>query len=156
MPPPQFPSCLLARHEAGLFDEALHIIKCLKGDHRGDDFNRQILPLCQPLIEAVGHRFAYEAALKAYVDPKILALYEIGVIRKDASWYVEHASLSRFRQMQMEDAALSAMPELNTMLNDTGAEPYCTAPIVSKKAWNLFVNRLPKCENLMGTVQAVL
>jgi acyl-CoA oxidase len=154
MPPPNFPSYLLAKHEAGLFREACDIMNGFSGGHRSDDFNRQILPLCQPLIEAVGHRLAYEAALEAHVDRKLLDLYEIGAIRKDASWYVEHAGLSRRSQMQMEDTALSEMPELSKLLYGTGAEPYCSAPIVSGKAWNEFVSRLPKYGSFGDMVKA--
>lgn len=144
MPPPRDPTGLLARHEAGLFEEARQVVANLGASHRSEGFNRLILPLCQPLIEAIGHRMAYEAATKAKVHPDLLALYLAGVVKYDSSWYVEHMGLGRRAQHEMEDRALtSALPHLELFLEQTGARPYCIAPIASDESWNKFVNSLP-------------
>lgn len=144
MPTPADPTSLLARHEAGLFDEARQVVANLGAGHRSEGFNRLILPLCQPLIEAIGHRMAYEAAVRAKVNPDLLALYVAGVVKHDASWYVEHLALGRRAQQEMEDRALTAaLPKLEEFLETTGARPYCIAPIVSDESWARFVENLP-------------
>jgi hypothetical protein len=144
MPASEFPDCLLARHEAGLFEECQKVIAGLGSGHRSEGFNRLVLPLCQPLVEAIGHRMAYEAAVKAKVDPELLALYEAAVVKLDSSWYAEHAGFGRRAQAEAEDrAATAALPNLGKYIADTKVEPYCQAPIVSDLAWSTFVAGLP-------------
>ena len=144
MPTPADPSSLLARHEAGLFEEARRIMADLGMRHRSNGFNRLILPLCQPIVEAIGHRMAYEAAVKAKVDPNLLALFVAAVIKHDFSWYVEHLELRRRQQQEMEDRALEALlPKLEQLLEATNVKSYCLAPIVSDQAWDKFVESLP-------------
>ncbi|KAF9056772.1 hypothetical protein BDP27DRAFT_1373213 [Rhodocollybia butyracea] len=48
--------------------------------------------LCKPLVDAIGHRMAYDAAVEANLSPDIIALYEIGAIKNDASWFVKFSS----------------------------------------------------------------
>lgn len=146
MPPAADPTSFLARHEARLFDEARQVVANLGDSHRSEGFNRLVLPLCQSLIEAIGRRMAYEAAVKAKVNPDLIALYVAGVVKYDASWYVEHLGLGRRAIHEMEDRALTvALPHLETLLEQTGARPYyCIAPIVSDEAWSEFVQRLPR------------
>ncbi len=147
MPPPADSTSLLARHEAGLFDEARGIMASIGTGHRSQGFNRHILPLCQPLVEAIGHRMAYEAAVKAKVDPDLIALFVAGVVKHDSSWYVEHMSLHRREQQEMEDSAIMAtLPRLEEFLEATGARPYCVAPIVSDEGWDRFMEALPHCD----------
>ena len=144
LPPPADSTSLLARHEAGLFDEARQIVANLKEGHRSEGFNRLVLPLCQPLIEAIGHRMAYEAAVKARVNADLIALYVAGVVKYDASWYVEHLGLGRRSILEMEDRAITAaLPHLESLLEETGARQYCVAPIVSDDTWDNFVRNLP-------------
>ncbi|TCD66582.1 hypothetical protein EIP91_001139 [Steccherinum ochraceum] len=145
MPEPADPTSLLAQHEAGLFDEARSVAMSLGTGHRSDAFNRLILPLCQPLIEAIGHRMAYEAAMAAHVDPDILKLYVANALKHDASWYVQHGGLTRREIADMEDRAVgNLLGRLEELLEDTGAEAYVHAPIVSDEGWNAFVDRLPR------------
>lgn len=162
MPTPADPTSLLARHEAGLFEEARQIMASLGSGHRSQGFNRLILPLCQPLVEAIGHRMAYEAAMKAKVDPDLIALFVAGVVKHDPSWYVENLSLRRRDQQEMEDSAvLATLPRLEELLEATGARPYCVAPIVSDETWASFVENLPhydghaKLELISGTERRV-
>lgn len=147
MPPPADPSSLLARHEAGLYDEARAVVLTLAETQRSEEFTRLVLPLCQPLIEAIGHRMAYEAAVRANVDADVIALYVAGALQYDASWYVEHLGITRRQMAEMEDRALSAtFPRLEDLLEQTGAGPYCTAPIISDESWAGFVENLPGYE----------
>ncbi|OGM41715.1 acyl-CoA oxidase [Aspergillus bombycis] len=143
MPPPRYPACLLAIFEAGLFRHARDIIDSLERAQRTGEFNRRILPRCQTLVEAVGHRMAYEAGLDSGVVPELLDLYEAGVVVQHSGWFVENLGLDTETQFNMEMQAMNGvLPRLEQLLDATGAEPYCTAPIVSNEAWAEFVNSL--------------
>ncbi|KAJ7506874.1 hypothetical protein B0H11DRAFT_2169898 [Mycena galericulata] len=137
------PSSLLARHEAGLFAEAHAALRSLGSSHRSEGFNRLVLPLAQPMVEAIGHRMAYDAAVERGINNDALDLYEAGVVKHDASWYVEFAGLSRVSIREMEDRAIDKLlPRLGELLDWTGVEPYCVAPIVSDAAADRFYARL--------------
>ncbi|KAH8085466.1 acyl-CoA dehydrogenase NM domain-like protein [Cristinia sonorae] len=163
MPEPADPNSLLARHEAGLFEEARTVVMGLGAGHRSEAFNRLVLPLCQPLIESIGHRMAYEAAVKAQVPQPLIDLYVANAVKYDASWYIEHAAQTRRKIAEMEDLAVEkVLPNLNQLLDDTGAGPYCHAPIVSDATWKAFVDSLPhyggnaQVDLIPGAAQGVL
>ncbi|KAJ6480441.1 acyl-CoA dehydrogenase NM domain-like protein [Mycena sanguinolenta] len=60
LPPPIYPDCLAAKHEAGLFEDCrAELAQKIQGKHRSETFNRFILPRCKPLVEAIGLRFFY-------------------------------------------------------------------------------------------------
>ncbi|TVY33571.1 Acyl-coenzyme A oxidase-like protein [Lachnellula subtilissima] len=143
MPKPRDPSCLLARYEAGLFKEAQGLLKEIGGKHRSDEFNRLVLPLCQPLIEAIGCRMAYEAAVTANCHADLITLYEAGVMMRDRSWFVENLGMKRVAILRKEDRCIKKlMPHLKQLLEQTGAAPYVTAPIVSEDKWDGFVDQM--------------
>lgn len=144
MPPPKYPNSPIARHEVSLYSEARDLLQQgAKGAHRSERFNRDILPLALPLVEAVGHRMAYEAALEANIDPRLLNLYESGVVKEDSAWYVEQGGLSREVQREMEAQATDALlPQLKDLLLASGVQPYSNAPMTSKALWNDFVSGL--------------
>ncbi|KAJ5436751.1 Acyl-CoA dehydrogenase/oxidase [Penicillium cf. griseofulvum] len=143
MPPAKDPTSYIAQHEQGLLDELHRMTKTISGGHRGEDFNRLILPRSQELVQAIGYRIAYEAAIEAGVHPELLALYEIWVILQDMSWFVEHLGITRERIFEIEAERHSAvLPRLDTLLDATGAGPYCTAPIISQTSWDNFLGQL--------------
>ncbi|KAJ5158873.1 Acyl-CoA dehydrogenase/oxidase [Penicillium coprophilum] len=143
MPPPKNPTSYLAKHEQGLLDELRRMSKSNSGGHRGEEFDRLILPRSQDFVHAIGCRIAYEAAIEAKVDTDLVALYEIGVMLQDQSWFVQNATLTREHMYQMEAKRLSAvLPRLDKLLDETGAGPYCTAPIISQTSWDQFVDQL--------------
>ncbi|CEL10553.1 hypothetical protein ASPCAL13670 [Aspergillus calidoustus] len=142
-PPPKNPQSLLARHEAGLFAEARDLVKRFK-NHRSEPFNRAILPLALPLVLAIGYRMAIEAAIDIGLDPKIIALYEASIFR-ESSWFVE--VISRKEQQALEaKAADELLPELERLVEETGVEPYCYAPMTSDKLWEGYVKELETFE----------
>lgn len=156
MPPPRNPSCLLAQHEAGLFKEAQAHLKKAGGVHRSDHFNRTVLPLCQPLVEAIGQRMAYEAAVAANVHPTFLKLYEVGIIQNEPSWYLENSLMTRTRMFEIEDAAIIELfPQLSSLLEQTGEKDYVHAPIVSPERWDAFVEDL-KEDKVVGMIESKL
>ena len=144
MPKARDPSSLIARHEQGIYDECREIMRSIKGDHRSAESNNALLPRFRPLVEAIGNRMAYEAAVQAKVDPDLLALFEAGVILQDPSWYVQHAGLTRIAQFEKESVAMNAcLPRLEELLEATGAREYVhDVPIVSDENWSEFVKSL--------------
>lgn len=141
MPPSDDPSSLLARHEAGLIEEARQILADTK--HKSADINRLLLPRCQPLVEAIGHRMAYDAAVAANVMPSLIDLYVSSVLKLDSVWYSENAGLPRRAQEQMEAKAMDeVLPHLMALIREMDILPYVRAPIVSDDRWSAFVDSL--------------
>ena len=146
IPAPTNPDSLLARHEAGLMAENRAVLAACT-HHRSDDVNRLILPNCQPLIEAIGHRLAYDAAITAGVQPCLIDLYVASVVKRDAGWYSENTDFGRGALVKMEAAALDAiLPQLGTLVDEMGVRPWITSKIVSDERWSTFVEELEVLE----------
>lgn len=142
VPAPQNPDSPLALHEAGLFSESREILNTAS-HHRGDDVNRLILPNCQPLVEAIGHRIAYDAAVAAGVQPCLVDLYVASVLKRDAAWYSENVGLGRRAVVEMETKAMDTiLSQLGSLIGDMGVSPWITSRIVSDKRWDAFVEKL--------------
>ncbi|KAL5359067.1 acyl-CoA oxidase [Aspergillus floccosus] len=143
LPAAQRPDCLLAKHETGFVAELVDRLKDSTG-HRGDQYNRYVLPQCRPMVLAIGQRMAYEAALDAGVDGDLLDLYEAGAVKSDPAWYVEKLGISREAQFEMECRAADAvLARLDEHLDSFNIEPYCTAPMLSSDRWEEIVNAAP-------------
>src|ERR1700733_14845452 len=111
--------------------------------HRGEEFNILVLPRCQTLIQAIGHRMAYDAAVAVNLDACLVDMYVSSCINLDAAWYTEKGGLSRRQQGNMENMAIDAMsPRLNEFISLSGVEPYISAPIISSSGWKEYVNQL--------------
>ncbi|KAI0790861.1 acyl-CoA dehydrogenase NM domain-like protein [Abortiporus biennis] len=143
LPSANDPSSYLARHEAGLFTENRNLLKTI-ANHRSEEVNKLIIPQCLPLIQAIGHRMAYEAAVADKLPWFILDLYAASVIKLDAAWYVENLQLSRRGIIELESKAMDAMlPRLGDLVRDMNVEEYVLAPIVTEEKWDTFVESLP-------------
>lgn len=113
--------------------------------HRGQEFNHHMLPRCQPLIEAIAHRMAYEAAKNGGVHPKVLCLFEQLCIETDLSWYVEKGLFTRSDFLDsMTEAYNAALPVLLHGRQRLETGDYITAPIMTSKAWEEFFSGLPE------------
>ena len=142
LPAPADPKSLLAQHEASLFAELRTILSSAR-HHRSTDVSRRMLPLCQPAVEAIGYRMAYDAAVAAEVRPCLVDLYVANVIKIDAAWYADHAGLGRAAQLENERIAHDAvLPLLEELVHEMDVIPYVSAPIVSDSAWDAFVGGL--------------
>ncbi|KAL4736254.1 acyl-CoA dehydrogenase/oxidase [Aspergillus similis] len=140
---PKNPSCLLARYERGIFAFCRKTVLSLRSGHRSEDYNNYVLPHCQTLVEAIGHRMAYEAAHEAGVDDDLLALYEATVLLQAQALYIQESGLDVRSEFEKEAIAMdSVLPRLNRLLDATDVGPYCTAAIVSDESWDTFVDGL--------------
>ncbi|KAH8810570.1 acyl-CoA dehydrogenase NM domain-like protein [Flagelloscypha sp. PMI_526] len=137
------PDSLLALHEAGLYDEArLHLVS---SDHRGATFQRDLLPRCESMVRAIGHRIAWEAAIAAGVDPILIDVFRNWAIKYDSGWYVQHADLDMNRQREMESLAIDkALPKLDAWISNSWAREWASdIPIVTQRNWDSYVDSLP-------------
>ncbi|KAF5345829.1 hypothetical protein D9756_010898 [Leucocoprinus leucothites] len=140
VPPYLFPDCLLARHERSL-TSSLRASLAHAASHRDQTFDT-LLPLCQPLIEAIGSRMAYDAARRG-LDEDILDLFVASHIRKDPAWYALNEGFDTATQVRMEtEAAKKLLPRINVLLDLLQVEPYVVAPITSDAKWDQYVTSL--------------
>ncbi|KAL4882147.1 hypothetical protein BJY04DRAFT_227356 [Aspergillus karnatakaensis] len=136
IPPPLDPKALLSQHEAILLREAASLLQKCGNDFRSPASNRYILPLCQTLVEAIGHRMAYEAARAANIDAALLRLYETGAVKSDLATYVEHSLVTRKEVNVVEDQCVEELlPRLEGLLQDLDVGVYCRAPMLSEEWW---------------------
>ncbi|KAI0385250.1 putative acyl-CoA oxidase [Hypomontagnella monticulosa] len=147
LPPAEMKDCLLARHEAGVWQEARETMASIaKSGHRHKAYNSNVLPRSRALVQATGHRMAYEAAArKGNISPEILNLFESTCITSgDMSWYCGNGDATRQDLLARDvEAADALLPRLKELLSETGAAPWTTAPIASQEGWDEFIGRLP-------------
>lgn len=121
--------------------------------HRSARFNASILPLAQPLVEALGWRLVHDGATAHNVDPDLLALFEAGVAVRGASWLVENGVKgcgSRREIMAREERAIDRLVgRLDGLLGGLGVEGYLRGrvPILGEGEWEGFVGGLPRFES---------
>jgi acyl-CoA oxidase len=106
-------------------------------DHRSPLAERVLLPYCQPLIETIGSRLAYDSARERGLDPTIINMFVASAISEDPGWFSENANLPREKQIEMElDAASALLPQLDQLLEQLDVEQYVVAPIVANQRWD--------------------
>jgi len=148
------PKSRLARHEAAVISRIRSHFHNGQGSPEGEsDSHRKrqteaaILPLCVPLMQAIGHRMAYDAAIEASVDPTLIDVYLASVILSDSTWYSEakdpavHLSGSEQLEMQL-DACTRGVVRLEEWLEKLEVEPYVLAPMVSEEKWDAYEQTL--------------
>ncbi|KAJ8461995.1 hypothetical protein ONZ45_g18094 [Pleurotus djamor] len=136
------PNSYLACHEATLLEELQDAISLLP-QHRSKEFERMILPRCQPLLEAIGNRLAYEAARRDNVNEDIVNLYVSSCFKQDPAWYTERGGISLAEQKKLErDSVARLSPQLDQLLKVLDVDEAVTAPISSNDRWEHFVEDL--------------
>ncbi|KAF5368954.1 hypothetical protein D9758_003064 [Tetrapyrgos nigripes] len=117
MPLATDPQNILAKHEQGLLQECREVLMKTK-THRSEEVNNHVLPRCQKIVEAIGHRLAYEAAAGASqngvaIPTCVLDLFKISVVRLDEAWYIENIpGLTRKTLDEQEVKAMAAVLEI--------------------------------------------
>lgn len=140
VPASAYPESILGQHEAGLFADNRAVLNA-SSHHRSDEVNRMILPQCQTMIEAVGHRMAYDAAVASGVKPNLIELYVANCMKLDASWYIENAGFTRRTLADMEAKAIDAvLPDVGKLIDNMGVERWVTSKIISDQRWNNFLD----------------
>lgn len=86
---------------------------------------------------------AYDAAVSAGVSPDLIDLYVASIIQLDPAWYSENVGMTIDRQAELQAKALDAvLPQVEVLIRGLGVDEYVSAPIVSDKAWDSFVDNL--------------
>jgi len=159
LPPPRDPTSLLARHEQGLLNECREIMAS-SSHHRSQLTNTYILPKCQKIVEAIGHRMAYDAAVESvkngrHVGPNgagglipecVIDLFEASIIRLDEGWYIDN--IPGFTRRVIENKEIEALQGMMEVAGDLidrwrlVESGYVKAPIRSEETWGNFVKSL--------------
>lgn len=106
-------------------------------------YDREVLPRSLLLIQAIGHRIAYDAARSTQVDSPLLDLFELASVLQDEAWYIECLGMTRAKLRERETLALEAVfSRLEEYLARMDVAPYVIAPIVSDEKWDKFIGTL--------------
>ncbi|KHO01645.1 Acyl-CoA dehydrogenase/oxidase [Metarhizium album ARSEF 1941] len=159
IPKARNPTSLLARHEYGVWREAAGQAKAImgtEGSNRNELLDAMILLRCRKLVQAVGHRMAYEAALESStVTVEMLRLYEATCMLKDPGWYVENTKFTSSKLDEHHAMAVRALlPSLDKLLDESGAAAWVTSPILSEQRWTDFVGKLAEYNSGSGSSNA--
>jgi acyl-CoA oxidase len=133
---------LLARHERSLIHDMRAILADSKNSHRSAAFGAVVLPQCIRIIEAIGHRLAYDAANHAHISQPILDLFLMSAISKDPSWYAENGVPQAIQARMQREAVSAAMPSLQAYVDGLGVDAFVFAPIVSDEGWETYESSL--------------
>ncbi|KAJ7117843.1 acyl-CoA dehydrogenase NM domain-like protein [Mycena epipterygia] len=136
LPPSTHPDSPLAHHEQVLLASCQALLGA-SADHRSDAVARRMLPRCQPLVDAAGVRFAYDAARDAGIPAAATNLYRAVEMRRIAGHAEEDAREAETRALE------AALPFLDEWMARAGVRTYVDAPIASAEGWAAFVKRLP-------------
>ena len=95
--------------------------------HRSEAFNRLILPKCETIIRAIGYRLAYEAAVEAKLDPRIIDLFVATTVKASSAWFVEHGrSCGVLEQVGQHTQLLGDHPHQERLLLDVARDVLLT------------------------------
>ncbi|KAK1233240.1 hypothetical protein PQX77_003612 [Marasmius sp. AFHP31] len=141
-PDVQDPQCLLYQREASLLTKLREFVATAPS-HRDPAVERAVLPQCQPLLESIGHRMAYEAAVASGLDKRLINMFVASVMRLDPAWFSENVGISRSRQFKLEqEYAWELLPDIKDLVDALEVEGYVNAPIMSDKSWETFLESL--------------
>ena len=120
-------------------------MRAAPGSHRSEVTNTYILPKCQKIVEAIGYRMAFDAAVVS-VPKCVVDLFEASIVRLDEGWYVEN--IPGFTRKVIEEREVKALRGVMEIAGDLIDRwglvqgGYVKAPIQSEEIWNEFVDRL--------------
>lgn len=101
------------------------------------------MPRSQTLVESIGHRLAYEAAIAEGVPQILIDVYVCHVVNLDIGWYLESGLLTRARVAEMQNETMaSASPRMGEWVDAMGVAPYVKAPILTEASWKSFSDGL--------------
>ncbi|KAI1746659.1 acyl-CoA dehydrogenase/oxidase [Xylaria castorea] len=152
LPEAKMKTSLLAKHEAGIWQEAREMIESLGSqDYRSEKFNAHLLPRCRDMVKATGHRMVYEAAaMSGKLKPEALRLFESTCMKMDLSWYCQFEGLNRNDFLAKDtEAAKEVLPLLQEFLCQSGHPKVVMAPILDEKLWDEFVYNLPTFKSVV-------
>ena len=149
------PDSLLYRHEQSMISRLRTMVSA--SGHRDPEKEAIILPQCQGLIEAIGHRVAYDAAVDDGLGQYLIDSYVSHVISIDPSWYSEEAGIPGALQKKMEiESATASFKHIESLLERTDVDSYVTAPMVSDERWEAYEGSLQTCSHPGSSISDTL
>ena len=150
LPPSPNPEALLSQHERGLFgDLQNYLTRDDKGrsNHRSDAFAQHVTPRARDLVQAIGHRFAYDCA-SGTVRQELIDVWESDCVLENAAWYVENTGMSNRELQETRILAIErARPHLQAIIDEFDmAKHHGSTPLVSSEGMAGFVRDLPSFE----------
>jgi acyl-CoA oxidase len=130
---------LLARHADGLLQD----VRARASRSQANAMADVVLPQCVRIVEAVGHRMAFDAAVAAGVAQPLVDLFVASAMHADPAWYAEHGITSEEHARIEREAVAAAGPHLDVYLAAMDLERHITAPIVSQERWDAYEETLP-------------
>ncbi|KIK58932.1 hypothetical protein GYMLUDRAFT_1005358 [Collybiopsis luxurians FD-317 M1] len=142
LPTPYNGDHLVSKHEDAVINEVLELLSA--ADNPVQTFSRHVLPRCLHIVESIGHRMAYEAAVKSDIPDCLIDMYLCHIIELDMAWYVEVGLVSRASLSQWtEENIVKISNNIQLYTQSLEVDRYVTAPIVSDSSWNSFMEKLP-------------
>jgi acyl-CoA oxidase len=117
--------------------------------HRSSLFAQNVTPRAFDLIQAIGHRIAYDSAQDdSSIRREFLNIWEADCMLENAGWYVEHAGLTNAElHSRRVEAMECALPHLEAVIGEWGMEKWFgNVPIASEIAEEEFLRGLPTFE----------
>lgn len=76
----------------------------------------------------------------------MLAVFEAGVLRRGASWFVENLGWTRREVLAREEGALTRLlPRMDEVVGGLRVGAFAErAPVVTEEGWGEFMGRLPR------------
>ncbi|KAH7079824.1 hypothetical protein FB567DRAFT_552213 [Paraphoma chrysanthemicola] len=152
LPPSSTRTSPLARHEQGLMATlGTHLNPNSSSDapsHRSSLFAQNVTPRAVDLVQAIGHRFAYDSAQDSSISREFVDVWEADCMLHAAGWYIEHAGFTNAELHSRRVAAIErALPYLEGVIRDWGMEKWFgDIPLTSRAAEEEFLRRLPTFE----------
>jgi acyl-CoA oxidase len=125
-----------------MFEEYSSIVR--QHGHRSSQFASRVLEQCAPMVEAIGCRMAYDAAVAEGVPRPLIDIYVCAAVKADPSWSLASGGgVTRESLAEMQDRAFASAEEhMARWVEDMGAGSYVRSPIVDDEKWASFVNGL--------------
>lgn len=140
----------------GLLQDGRAVIQ-QSGSHRSHRFSTIVVPQCQKIVESIGHRMAYDAAVASGVPNSLVELYVSDIVKNDMGWYTENQKVTGSQLAEMEDGAMqSAFPNLESWVDAMQVSNHATSPLVTDHKWQNFLGGLRLHSGGAAHVQARL
>lgn len=121
-----------------------------RSNHRSDIFAQHVTPRARDLVQAIGHRLAYDSAYQSKsVRQELLDVWEVDCMLEDAAWYVENAGITNQELQESRVLAIErARPHLQSMIDGFDmAKHHGSTPLVSGESFAAFMAALPSFES---------
>jgi len=139
------PNSILSKRATNMLDQATTLYCTIPDGHRSEEFNQQLLPRAEETVAAIGHALAYDTASMEGADPILLNVYLSSIMRLDPAWFLSRGGYTSEEIRHFQEKALAtALPRLDSFLENLQVSRYITSPIATENGWENYISILPK------------